>query len=80
MMCTPNDARRIIRAAYGEDFKFRILSSSTTVGVRPVSDLRPTLLWKRVSRGKDSVVRIGELRRDRSGFLTTDWDWQPEVL
>ena len=76
MMCTPNDARRIIREAYGEGFKFRILSSSTTIGVRPVYDPRPTLLWKRSSAGKDSLVRIGAMRAD----LTTDWDWQPEVL
>ncbi len=68
MLLTPNDARAYIKAAY-PDMPFRMTSRSVTIGVRPVSDPRPTLVWQRVARGKDSVVRIGTLLPN----LTIDW-------
>lgn len=74
MLVAPADARRIIARHY-PGMKFRILSKSATVGVRPTVDVLvglPTLVWIRVAPGADSAVRIGRILPD----LTTDWNWK----
>jgi hypothetical protein len=73
MIVTANDARELIRSAYGADFKFKILSKSVTLGVRPVYDPAPSLAWIRLCPGADSAVKIGELSRD--GYI--NWSWEP---
>jgi len=73
MIVSANDARELIRSAYGDDFKFKILSKSVTLGVRPVYDPAPSLAWILVSPGTDSAVKIGELLR--GGQI--DWSWEP---
>ena len=59
MLVTVADARRIIAAAY-PDMQFRI-TTKCTIGCRPVYDPAPTLVWTKLDRGSDSVVRIGRL-------------------
>ena len=74
MIVTARDARKIIAQHYGNDFEYRILSRSTTLGVRPVLQTTlgyPTLAWIRLSPGQDSAVRIGKLLPDN----TIDWMW-----
>lgn len=76
MRVTPTNARQIIRAHYGESFKFRI-TTGCTIGVRPIYETQiglPTLVWSRVVRGNDSIVRIGRLLPG----LTIDWFWENE--
>ena len=70
MIVSRADARRIIRAAYGPEFAFRILAKSCTIGCRPVSDPNPTLCWYALDAGKDSAVKLGVMRPDTS----IDWD------
>ncbi len=74
VIVTQADARRIIRAAYGEGFAYR-LTGRVTIGVRPVSDPRPTLAWIKVAPVRHSAVRIGRLLPD----CTFDWQWSPDA-
>lgn len=86
MLVTQSDARKIIAAAYGSDFKFR-LTVRTTVGVRPVHQTNigmPTLAWRKlaVDRVKGgpamlpSAVYIGRMLPNGA----IDWDYTvPEV-
>jgi hypothetical protein len=70
MIATQADARKIITKHY-PDMKFR-LTTEVTIGLRPsyFTDLGvPTLVWTKVARGKDSVVKIGVLQPN----LTIDW-------
>lgn len=60
MIVTANDAKRIIRAAYGSEFAFR-LTKQCTVGVRPVYDPAPMLAWRKLAPGPNSAVAIGQL-------------------
>lgn len=67
MLVTQADARKIIAAAYGSDFKFR-LTVRTTIGVRPVWQTNlnmHTLAWRKlcVDRKGDlpSAVYIGRV-------------------
>lgn len=63
MLYTRDNARRVIREAYGPDFKIRI-TTSCTIGVRPSTDDRVMLAWRALDKGKDSVVSVGILSRD----------------
>lgn len=72
MIVTAADAKRIIRAAYGPEFAFR-LTKQCTVGVRPVYDPAPMLAWRKLATGKDSVVAIG--RMVANGAI--DWEYAP---
>ena len=74
MIVTQSDARRIIRAAYGEEFACR-LTGRVTLGVRPVFDPRPTLAWIKIAPGRHSAVRIGRMLPD----CTFDWHWSPDA-
>ena len=72
MIATQQDARRIIASLY-DAMPFK-LTTKTTIGVRPVYDVRPTLVWRKLDKGRDSAVRIG-----RMAFPSTDidWSWAP---
>lgn len=72
-MYTERDAKTIIRALYGPDFKFRF-TVGCTIGVRPVHDSRPMLAWRKAATGKNSMVHIGEC--SRAGAI--DWQWAVE--
>lgn len=72
MIIDRRSARALIARHY-PGMPFRITSSSTTIGVRPVSDPRPTLAWRALCAGSDSAVRIGIMRP------TTDIDWSADV-
>jgi len=63
MIVSRDHARRLIAAHY-PGVKFRITASRVTMGVRVVTDPRPTLAWQSLTRGEDSAVRIGILRPD----------------
>jgi hypothetical protein len=71
MIVTQSDARKIIAAAYGPDFKFR-LTIACTVGVRPVWQTNlgiATLAWRKLAvdsyKGRKatapSAVKIGRM-------------------
>lgn len=71
MMMTNRDARNFIQKAYPE-MKFRI-TSKVTIGVRPNYETIlgiPTLCWRKLDKGNDSVVKIGILLSDNS----IDWN------
>lgn len=81
MIVTQNDARKLIAAAYGSDFKFR-LTIKTTVGVRPVWQTNigmPTLAWRKLAvdsfKGRKatlpSAVKIGRMLPNGA----IDWDY-----
>lgn len=78
MIATLADARRIIAAEYGLDFKFRI-TKACTVGVRPVYQTNVgmhMLAWRKLDAGKDSAVRIGRIH---SGGQI-DWEYVPACV
>lgn len=73
MIVTPSDARKIIKAHYGNDFEFRI-TTGVTLGIRPNYEILsgiPMLAWTRMARGADSVVKIGLC--SPTGIV--DWNW-----
>jgi len=77
MLVTQADARRIIKEAYGDNFKFR-LTTSCTIGVRPVWQVNlnmHTLAWRKLHADKKgdlpSAVYIGRLMNNG----TIDWDY-----
>lgn len=70
------DARAIIRAYYGPDFKYR-LTAGCTIGTRPVHDTNlglPTLVWRKLATGNGSAVAIGQLTAGGG----VDWAWSAE--
>jgi len=80
MIVTQADARRIIKEAYGKDFKFR-LTTSCTIGVRLVWQVNlnmHTLVWRKLHADKKgdipSAVYIGRLMNNGS----IDWDYTIE--
>ena len=70
MLVTQSDAKKIISAHYPE-MSFKLSAKSANIGVRPVYDARPILVWIKLDTGKDSAVKIGQLLRD----CTIDWSW-----
>jgi hypothetical protein len=72
MIVSRDHARRLIAAHY-PGWKFRITAARDTIGVRAVTDPRPTLVWRSLVRGEDSAVRIGILRSDNTV------DWQADI-
>lgn len=75
-MYTERDAKTIIRAYYGEGFKFRI-TTGCQIGVRPTYETAiglPTLAWRRLAPGKDSAVAVGAMVA--GGGI--DWQWAAE--
>jgi hypothetical protein len=66
-----SDARRIIDSNYPAT-QCRI-TTSTTIGVRPVYDFRPRLAWRAIAKGSDSAVAIGILLA--GGKI----DWNAEI-
>lgn len=75
MITTYDEAKKIILRTYGEDFKLIVRSDKATIGVRPIYEQRagfPTLAWQRVSRGRDSAVRLGLVI---DGGTEIDWQW-----
>ena len=68
-------ARKIIKLYYGLNFDFKILTKSTTLGVRAVYETQiglPTLAW--IKNSDTQMVSIGSLNENG----TIDWNWQPE--
>lgn len=79
MITTRDHAKKLIHAYYGAEFKFRILSTSVTFGVRSmVASLtgQPTLAWYSVAKGTDSAVKIGCVK---DGGVDIDWEWTPPL-
>ena len=76
MILTAAEARAFIAGKYGAEFKFR-LTARCTIGVRPCSDPRPCLAWRKLVADRKgdipSAVYIGRLLPN----LTIDWEYQP---
>ncbi len=74
MLVTQAQARQIIRKHYGDDFKFRLSTSSVQLGVLPNYEImagRIMLAWMKHDHGKNSMVKIGKL--EPTGAV--DWHW-----
>jgi hypothetical protein len=74
MIYTDSQARKIIRAAYGDTFQFR-LTTGCQIGVRPVYEASVglhTLAWRKVAKGPNSAVQIGLLLPNGA----IDWAYQ----
>lgn len=72
MIVTQANAREIISALY-PDMSFT-LSKTAQIGIRPVYDPRPTLVWVKLDAGRNSTVKIGRILPN----LATDWDFSLE--
>lgn len=72
MITTIENAKKIIRDMYGNDFSFRF-SKTPQMGIRPVWDTREQIAWRKLEPGKLGTVWIGKVMPDYS------IDWNCEV-